>query len=182
MSQSKIDSMRGSRPSRRQLLGGAFAAFGALATGSVVFGKTPPAMPEMPSTGPNKMRCFLHQEVEFNASAQRIYDVLLNSKDFAAFSGAPANIGVEVGSAFAMFDGKIVGRNVELISGRRIVQAWRPTDWSPGVYSLVKFELTTQGSQTKIALDHTGFPEGTFDHLNVGWKLKYWDPLRKYLA
>jgi activator of HSP90 ATPase len=182
MSKNKIDSMGSRPPTRRQLLGSAFVAFGSLATGSAVFGKTPPPMTEMPSTGPNKMRCFLHQDVEFKASAQRLYDILLNSKEFAAFSGALAEIGNEVGSAFTMFDGKIVGRNVELISGRRIVQAWRPIDWSPGVYSLVKFELTTQDFQTKIALDHTGFPEGTFDHLNAGWKLRYWDPLRKYLA
>lgn len=182
MSENNIYSVRAFTPTRRQLLGGAFAVFGSLTTASAAFAETPSAMTEVPSSGPDKMRCLLHQEVEFNATMQRIYEVLLNSREFAAFSGAPAEIGREVGSAFTMFDGKIVGRNVELVPGRRIVQAWRPIDWNPGVYSLVKFELSPQGSHAKVILDHTGFPEGTYDHLNIGWKLKYWDPLRKYLA
>ncbi|HEY5094700.1 MAG TPA: SRPBCC domain-containing protein [Candidatus Eremiobacteraceae bacterium] len=182
MSENKVTSVEARMPTRRQLVTGAVVALGSLAAGSAVFGKTPSAMTELPSTGPNKMRCSLHQEVEFNASSQRIYDVLLSSREFAAFSDAPAQIGREAGSEFSMFDGKIVGRNIELVSDQRIVQAWRPIDWNPGVYSIVKFELTSRGSQTNVALDHAGFPEGTFDHLNVGWKLKYWDPLRKYLA
>ena len=81
-----------------------------------------------------------------------------------------------------MFGGLIVGRNVESVPKERIVQAWRPAAWDPGVYSLVKFELKEEGSQTKIVLDHTGFPEGNFRHLDYGWHAHYWEPLKKYLA
>jgi activator of HSP90 ATPase len=113
---------------------------------------------------------------------KRIYELLLDSKQFAAFSGEPAEIGRDVGSAFSMFGGKIVGRTIELVPDQRIVQAWRPADWDPGIYSIVRFELIAQGSRTRVVLDHTGFPEGTYDHLNAGWKLRYWDPIEKYLA
>ena len=81
-----------------------------------------------------------------------------------------------------MFGGLIVGRNIELVPAQRIVQAWRPTHWDPGVYSLVKFELKPRASETTIVLDHTGFPEGDYDGLNSGWKSHYWDPLMKFLA
>jgi len=81
-----------------------------------------------------------------------------------------------------MFGGVIVGRNIELVSGQRIVQAWRPTHWSPGIYSLVRFELKAQGSDVTVVLDHTGFPEGDFAGLNYGWCKKYWEPLKKFLA
>jgi len=37
--------------------------------------------------------------------------------------------------------------------------------WDPGVYSIVKFELVEQGSGTKIAFDHTGFPKGAAEDL-----------------
>jgi hypothetical protein len=50
------------------------------------------------------------------------------------------------------------------------------------VYSLVKFEFKEQGSKTMVVLDHTGFSEGDFGHLNPGWKSRYWDPLQKFLA
>ena len=81
-----------------------------------------------------------------------------------------------------MFKGLIVGRNVELVPSQRIVQAWRPANWEAGVYSLVKFELKAQGADTLIVLDHTGFPEGNFRHLNAGWYSHYWEPLKKFLA
>ena len=71
---------------------------------------------------------------------------------------------------------------MELVPKERIVQAWRPADWEAGLYSLARFELKEWGQQTKVVLDHTGFPEGSFRHLNPGWYEHYWEPLRKFLA
>ena len=101
---------------------------------------------------------------------------------FSAFSGAPARIDPTAGGAFSLFGGLINGRNIELVPNERIVQAWRPGDWTAGVYSLVRMELVARGEQTQIVLDHSGFPEGSYEHLNSGWKSHYWDPLAKYLS
>ncbi len=81
-----------------------------------------------------------------------------------------------------MFGGQIVGRNIELVPNQRIVQAWRPTHWDPGIYSIVEFVLKPQAPGTIVALDHKGFPEGEFDHLESGWHAHYWEPLKKFLA
>ena len=81
-----------------------------------------------------------------------------------------------------MFKGLIVGRNIELVPNQRIVQAWRASHWDPGVYSLAKFKLKEQPAGCQIILDHTGFPEGSFRHLNIGWYEHYWEPLKKFLA
>jgi activator of HSP90 ATPase len=81
-----------------------------------------------------------------------------------------------------MFGGVIVGRNIELVPAQRIVQAWRPTHWAAGIYSIVHFELKARGPQATLILDHTGFPEGDFASLDYGWGLKYWKPLEKFLA
>jgi activator of HSP90 ATPase len=171
------------RPTRRRVIAGVAVAFGGLATGSEVWAKlSQQATKGSPNPSPNQTRTSVHQEVSFQASPHRIYGILLDSKQFAAFTGLSAAIDPKAGGAFSMFGGLIVGRNVELIPHQRIVQAWRPTHWDPGLYSLVRFELKSQGSGTVIVLDHTGFPEGEFDSLNTGWKLRYWDPLTKYLA
>jgi len=122
-------------PTRRQVLTGGAIAFAGLAT------QAQQTMTEMPEPGPEKDRTHLHQEVDFKASPHRIYEILLDSKQFSAFSGEPAEINHEAGGVFSMFGGKIVGRNVELVPDQRIVQAWRPAYWEPGLYSLVKFEL-----------------------------------------
>jgi activator of HSP90 ATPase len=87
-----------------------------------------------------------------------------------------------VGGAFSTFGGLIVGRQIELVPDTRIVQAWRPAYWEPGVYSLVKFELSDSGAGTKLVLDHRGFPDGDGKTLLEGWNKNYWQPLAKYLA
>jgi activator of HSP90 ATPase len=163
------------------MIAGLGIALGGLAAGSGVWGK-PQAMKEAGNTAANQTRTSLHQEVGFKATPQRIYEVLLDSKQFAAFTGLPAEIDPRVGGTFKMFGGMIDGRNVELVPNQRIVQAWRPNHWGPGVYSLVKFELKPQGSGALVVLDHTGFPEGDFDGLNSGWSDKYWEPLKKFFA
>ncbi|HLJ49554.1 MAG TPA: SRPBCC domain-containing protein [Bryobacteraceae bacterium] len=136
----------------------------------------------------------IHQERVFQASRNRIYDALTDARQFAKIvelSGAmrsmptgtkAAEISREVGGAFAIFGGHIVGRQLELVPNQRIVQAWRVVDWKPGDYSIARFELAEQASQTKIIFDHQGFPQGTGEHLASGWEEHYWEPLRKFLA
>jgi activator of HSP90 ATPase len=130
----------------------------------------------------------IHQEVDLKASPDRLYKALLDSKQFSEFSAQSSEFSVKsakidkvAGGAFSLFDGHIIGRNVELIPNQRIVQAWRVVDWPAGVYSIVKFELNSQGSGTHLVFDHTGFPEKWRDHLAAGWQSHYWDLLTKYL-
>jgi activator of HSP90 ATPase len=129
----------------------------------------------------------IHQEVVFNATRKRVYEAIFEEKQFRQVTnfiipGASTQISREVGGSFAMFGGVILGRHIELVPYERIVQAWREKDWLPGEYSIVKFQLTEQGPQTKLVLDHTGFPQGAAEHLAPGWWSHYWEPLRKYLA
>jgi activator of HSP90 ATPase len=139
-------------------------------------------MKEAPSSVANASRTSLHQEIDLQAAPQRVFEILLDSKQFAAVTGMAAQIDPKPGDAFTTFGGMIEGRNVEIISGQRIVQAWRPTSWDQGVYSIVHFELKAGGAGTILVLDHTGFPEGDFDHLDPGWYARYWNPLKKFLA
>jgi len=141
-----------------------------------------PDVAQKPPTSANQARTSLHQEIELNAPPERIFHVLLDPKEFAAFTGMPATIDPAPGGAFKTFGGLIEGRNIEIIASSRIVQAWRPSYWTPAVYTVVHFELKASASGTTLVLDHTGFPEGEFDHLDPGWHMRYWDPLTKYLA
>jgi len=162
------------------MIGGAAVTLAGLATGSALWAQTPPRK-EVPASAANKDRTSLHQENEYKASPQRIYEVLLDAKQFAACTGMPAEIDSKAGGAFSLFGGLVVGRNLELIPNQRIVQAWRPTHWDASVYSIVRFDLKTQPSGTVVVLDHTGFPPGEFDALDAGWYSHYWNPLKKFL-
>lgn len=137
----------------------------------------------------------IHQEPVFKTSRKRIYEALTDAQQFnevTLFSSEmrshkelgskPTEISRQVGGAFTLFGGHIIGRHVELVPDERIVQAWRVVDWAPGWYSVVKFELVEQGSGAKVAFDHVGFPKGLAQHLLAGWNAHYWDPLQKYLS
>jgi activator of HSP90 ATPase len=171
-------------PSRRKMISGVtVATLAGLAIGSRVFAAArQQGMQEKPGTGENAKRTALHQEVELKATPQRLYEILLDSKQFAAFTGMGADIDPKAGGAFKTFGVMIEGRNIELVPNQRIVQAWRPAHWDPGDYSIVRFELKPMGSATRLVLNHYGFPEGDYDHLYEGWGLRYWDPLKKYLG
>ena len=133
-----------------------------------------------PAATKTSLRTSLHQEADFAASPQQVFEALIDAKRFAAITGAPAQIQAGEGGTFTLFGGAIGGRNVELVAGKRVVQAWRSNDWAPGVYSMVAFELTPRGPGTHLVLEQTGFPQGDFEGLSQGWGDHYWKPMRKY--
>jgi activator of HSP90 ATPase len=166
---------------RRRVIGAAATLAGL----SAAFGTLSVAAQEMkrvPSKSANAKRTSLHQEVDLPTVPDHIYHLLLDSQQFAELSGMPAEIEGVPGGAFAMFGKVIYGRNVELIPNERVIQAWGDTGWGPGVYSIVRFELKKRSSGTRVVLDHAGFPEGSYDHLYVGWKGHYWEPMQKYFS
>jgi activator of HSP90 ATPase len=137
----------------------------------------------------------IHQEVQFKASPERLYAALTDAKEFqkavllsdAVKTGMvkaaqPAKISASPGGEFAVFGGYITGRQIELIPGIRIVQAWRTASWTAGTYSIVRFSLAKRESGTLLTFDHTGFPRGEAEHLLQGWKTNYWQPLEKILT
>jgi len=129
----------------------------------------------------------IHQEVVIKASRERVYRALTDAKQFSevtklGYHAAATEISPEVGGAFSLFGGVIIGRHVEMIPGERLVQAWRESSWEPGAYSIAAFQLQESGSDTKVIFDHRGFPPGKGEHLAVGWQSHYWEPLQKYLA
>ena len=128
----------------------------------------------------------IHQTLTFQATPARVYETLVDQSQFSAitkFSTVPnaasAQLSREPGTTFSLFDGHIVGRHVELIPARRVVQAWRAADWPEGLYSIVRFELANKGAQTLLIFDHTGFPKGAGEHLAQGWYANYWTPMKK---
>jgi uncharacterized protein YndB with AHSA1/START domain len=175
-------------PTRRQLITGVTFALGSLGFASA---STFAEIPEEISHSAEA----IHLETVFKASRKRVYEALTDAKQFhkvtqlsaAVKSGmapgtAPTEIVNAPGGAFSFFGGYISGRNIELVPNERIIQAWRAGNWTPGIYSIAKFDLVEQGSDTKLVFDHTGFPKGEAEHLVEGWKTNYWQPLSKFLA
>ncbi len=125
----------------------------------------------------------IRQEVILPASPARVFEALTRSEVFSRMcGGAPAEIDAAAGGAFSLFGGAIQGRTVECVPGERVVQAWRPTTWAPGQYSLVRFDLAPEGEGTRLTLEHVGYPEASREHLAGGWQANYVEPLRRLFA
>lgn len=122
----------------------------------------------------------IEQQITVPASPDAVYEILTQSERFSAMSGgAPANIDSAAGGAFSLFGGAISGRNIECVPNQRVVQAWRVGDWPEGIYSIVSFDLSPDGSGTKISFRQSGHPEGSQEHLEQGWHNMYWDPIKQ---
>jgi activator of HSP90 ATPase len=129
----------------------------------------------------------IHQEAIIDADPHAVYDVLTDGQKFAAATGMSAQLSDRAGETFTLFDGRIEGRQVELVPGRRIVQAWRfgaahPSPWEAGVYSVVRFTLSGQGDGTRFVIDHAGVPPEWHEHLSSGYPDFYMKPLERYFA
>jgi activator of HSP90 ATPase len=124
----------------------------------------------------------INQAADFTVSPARVYQVLTDEKQFAAMSGAPARIENREGGAFSLFGGAIIGRNLELADGKRVVQAWRDAAWAPGFFSVVRFQLSAAPNGTHLVFDQSGYPQSDRASLVAGWKSHYWDPMKSYLA
>jgi len=136
-----------------------------------------------PDDGISRTAESIHQVVTFQTTPERVYNALISSQQFSKVTGGrPTDISQDPGGAFSLFGGLIKGRQVELIPAKRIVQAWRVEAWNAGIYSIARFELTADGSATRVDFDHTGFPPGAAEHLASGWKQNYWQPLAKYFG
>jgi len=136
----------------------------------------------MPTPEKEPAMSSIHQEVTFSAAPARVYQALVDSKQFAELTGAPATWDGAEGAAFTAFGGHITGRHVELVPDQRVVQAWRAKTWPAGVFSIVRFELRADGKGTKLVFDHEGFPNDEKDNLSKGWHAMYWEKIAKHVA
>src|SRR5882672_748723 len=75
--------------SRRKAVAGVAITLGSLGAVPNLWSSVQEPVKEIPSTPANAKRTSLHQEVDLKTSPQRIYEVLLDSKQFTACTGTP---------------------------------------------------------------------------------------------
>ena len=112
---------------------------------------------------------------------EEVYDALLNPKKHSKFTGSKATGKAKVGAKFTAWDGYILGRNLELEKGKRIVQEWITTDW-PEQYLPSRLEFTFKEieGKTEVTMVHSNIPTEQEEELKQGWIDFYWKPLKIY--
>lgn len=123
----------------------------------------------------------IRQTATIGAPPAKVYEALMDSKMHGEFTGSPAKISAKVGAKFTAWDGYIMGKNLELVRGRKIVQEWTTTEWPAGAPpSKLEIRLTPKGEGTLLTMVHTEVPPAQRDDYAEGWITCYWEPLKKY--
>ncbi len=123
----------------------------------------------------------IRQSVLFKASPHEVYEVLMDSRKHAGFTGERAEISREVGGRVSAYGGYINGTNVELLPDAKIVQRWRSSEWPDGHYSTVTFELKRTTGGTRLSFTQSGVPEEDYEAKKEGWEEHYWEKMKKFL-
>ncbi|TSA46032.1 hypothetical protein D4R52_01375 [bacterium] len=124
----------------------------------------------------------IKQSVVLKGSPHQVYEMLMDEKIHAAFTGAGAKISRKKGGKFTAWDDYIEGTNLELVPDEKIVQKWRASDWPEGEYSEATFEMEKTKGGTKLTFTQTGMPDGNYADIKKGWVEFYWEPMEKFLG
>jgi activator of HSP90 ATPase len=133
----------------------------------------------------------IQQQATINATPAQVYAVLADAAALSELSGMSGTAGRSAGEQFSAFDGNVVGRQIELVPGERIVQAWRFPVWQPGTYTIVRFTLEPGNGGTRLVIDQDGEPDERdalgchptwHDHLDANWPTFYLTPLAGHFA
>jgi len=119
----------------------------------------------------------------FNAKPSDIYNAWLSSDGHSYITGSPAKVDGKVGGKFSVWDGYIFGLTLELTPDRRIVQAWRTSEFpddAPDSHLEVLLEETEGG--TRVTLTHSNMPEDQVEDYRQGWEDFYFKPMREYFG
>lgn len=130
-----------------------------------------------------KTRSF-KQEVIIYATPEKVYNTLVDPDEHAAFTGGEALYTDSSTRDFSIYDGYIVGRNLELIPGKKIRQTWQAAEpgWPEDHYSEVIYELEPHAEGTLLKFTHNDVPVAHADDIYQGWYDHYWEPLNEYLV
>ena len=112
------------------------------------------------------------------APPEEVYLALTKDLSIQLWTGAEVDFKDEVGAEFSLWDGDIVGKNLELDFGKRIVQEWYfGEDAEP---SIVTIKLHPDKKGTSMEFVQTNIPEEDYDDFTAGLVEQYFGGLEDF--
>ncbi|MBI2630494.1 SRPBCC domain-containing protein [Candidatus Pacearchaeota archaeon] len=123
----------------------------------------------------------IKQTLIFDTNPHNLYEYIINPRKQTKLTNAKATNTMKEGGKFSAYDDYITGTNLKLIPDKKIIQNWTCSDFPPGVFTEVTFELKLKGNQTELIFTQTGIPDDYYEDLVQGWEEFYWKPIREML-
>lgn len=116
------------------------------------------------------------------AAQDEIYNAWLDPEEHSKMTGATAKVSPDLGGTFEAWDGYIQGKNLELEYPRRILQAWRTTEFdATEPDSRLEILLEPASGGTRITIRHSNLPEHGMQY-REGWMDAYFEPMKAYFG
>ena len=112
------------------------------------------------------------------APPEEVYLALTHPLTLQLWTGEKAEMSTEPGSEFSLWEGSIVGKNLEFETSRKIVQQWY-FEGEPEA-SIVTLLLHPHAKGTSVELTHTNIPDSEYDDFVDGWNNSYFSRLRDF--
>lgn len=128
-------------------------------------------------------RSTIFKTVVLPASAGELYTMYMDPAVHGEFTGAPAKISEDPGSAFEAFGGLLKGRTLQVVKSRLIIQSWRSVNFAnddPDSTLIIMF-TPEEAAAGRIDLIHIDVPESDFQGVSGGWESRYFAPWLEYL-
>ncbi|HCM75981.1 MAG TPA: ATPase [Cytophagales bacterium] len=109
------------------------------------------------------------------AAPEDVFLALTNPATLHLWSGEEAIMSTEVGSEFSLWEGSITGKNLEFITGKKIVQEWYFGEQAEP--SIVTIVLHQHQKGTSAELRHTNIPDEAYEDIVEGWNEVYFGSL-----
>lgn len=112
------------------------------------------------------------------AEPEYVYKALTNELTIQLWSGDKAEMSPEPGTEFSLWDGSIVGKNIEFEENKKIVQQWYFGDQPEESIVTIKLHPAPQG--TSVELRHTNIPGADYADIVEGWDTAYFGALQDF--
>ncbi|MBX7126104.1 MAG: SRPBCC domain-containing protein [Cyclobacteriaceae bacterium] len=112
------------------------------------------------------------------AAPGEVYLALTHPLTLQLWTGEEAVMSTEPGSEFSLWEGSIVGKNLEFEAGKKIVQQWYFGEQPEP--SIVTIKLHAHEKGTSVELRHTNIPESDYNDIVEGWNDTYFGALRDF--
>ncbi len=115
-----------------------------------------------------------------SAPPDEVYEALTKADTIEMWTGESAEMSHDSGTEFSLWDGSIVGKNLEFDPGKKIVQHWYFGEQSPD--SIVTLILHPHKQGTSVELTHTNIPDEAFEDIIQGWNESYFGSLQEFYS
>ena len=112
------------------------------------------------------------------AEVEDVYTALTNPFTIELWTGYPAVMDENIGTEFSLWEGDIVGKNLEIEKNKKIVQQWYFGDQSEE--SIVTIKLFPDKKGTQVELIHKNIPDEDFENIKEGWNEYYFGSIKKF--